>query len=225
RQSRRAVDDSSIHFSGVVNNPQYRQCGEDLDRFENNELPAAREFVQQLTVKRDEALDALTQAKAKVQGIEAARSEARTNRRQVEKDLASAKKDSATTQQALETATLDYWRSGLLGGEADARLILNWANQPVQYDAQRGVTRPAGARDPALPVVVRSHHVLATRAEDELRAFPPPRPPTSRSVVGPTRIMNTPRSPTGSPNHTGTTSPPPTISAPLIATSGLIMLP
>jgi hypothetical protein len=150
---------------------QYRQCSADLNRFENHNLPTARDLVRQRTGERDEALDALTTAKAKVQGIEAARSEARTNRRQAEKDLASARKERATTQQALEAATLDYWRSGLPGGEADARLILNWADQPVQYDLQRGTTRPAEPRDPALPVVVRSRDTLATRANDELNSI------------------------------------------------------
>jgi hypothetical protein len=150
---------------------EYRQCVEDIGRYENTELPAARDLVEQLANKRDEALDALTRATAKVQGIEAARSEARTNRRQAEKDLTSARKDNATTQQALEAATVDYWRSGLPGGEADARLILNWADEPIEYDVQRGVTRPAEPRDPALPAVVRPSDKLATRANDELNSI------------------------------------------------------
>lgn len=150
---------------------EYRQCTEDLGRCESEQLPAARELVEQLTAKREEALDALTQAKAKVQGIEAARSVARTNRRQAEKDLASARKESATTQQSLEAATVDYWRSGLPGGESDARLILNWADQPIEYDVQRGVVRPAEPRDPALPAVVRPCDKLANRANDELNSI------------------------------------------------------
>jgi hypothetical protein len=110
-------------------------------------------------------------AKAEVQSIEAARSHARGERLQAEKDLTAAKKDHAARRQALDAATLDYWRSGLPGGEADARLILNWADQPVEYDIQRGIVRPADPRDPALPAVARSREVLANRANDELNAI------------------------------------------------------
>lgn len=166
-QETQATEDLAAAEAAV----EYRQCSEDIDKIEKNDLPKIGETIQQLAATRAEALEALTQAKAKVEGIEAARSQARAKREQAEKELASAKKEEATTQLALEAATLNYWITGLLGGEADARLVLNWADQPMQYDSQRGLTRPAEPRDSSRPAVIRSRDILATRANDELNAI------------------------------------------------------
>jgi hypothetical protein len=150
---------------------EFQQCHNERSRIEKHALPKARTVVQELTDRRDTTLEILTAAKAEVQSIEATRSQARSERQQAERDLASAKKEYATTRQALEAATLDYWRSGLPGGEADARLILNWADRPVEYDTQRGIVHPAEPRDPTLPAVSRSREVLANRANDELNTI------------------------------------------------------
>ncbi|WP_228003169.1 hypothetical protein [Nocardia australiensis] len=150
---------------------EYQQCHDERTGIEKGALPEISVAVRELADKRETTLEVLTAAKAQVQGIEAARSQARSERQQMEKDLASAKKDYATTHQALEAAALTYWRSGLPGGESDARLILNWAEQPVDYDVQRGLVRPTDPRNPALPAVIRSREILANRANDELNAI------------------------------------------------------
>ncbi|MFF0374006.1 hypothetical protein [Actinoplanes missouriensis] len=149
---------------------KYQQCMERIGKYETQELPQARELIDRLTETRGEVFEELAQAKAKVQGIEAARSEARTKRQQAEKELAAAKKDDTATRQALDATDVDYWLSAIPGGQADARLILNWADQPIDHDIARGVTRPADPRDSTQPVVTRPSDNLAVRANSELNS-------------------------------------------------------
>lgn len=150
---------------------EYQECHASRTVIEEHTLPGVRAAVEELTEKRRADRDGLVTAEAQVQTIEAARSKARSDRQQAETERTAAKKDYDTTCQALEDAALDYWRSGLPGGEADARLILNWADKPIDYDVQRRLARPAEARDPDLPLVTRSREVLANRANDELNSI------------------------------------------------------
>ncbi len=164
--ARRVHEQAEADLASALAAEKYRARAADLRRLETEDLPKARELESERKDDLDRALENYTWAQSELRGLEAARTQARKQREDAEKDLSAARTEAAQAQRALEDTDLSYWVAGFGGADSEARATLNWADDPLEADADRQIAQLPGPRDPSRPVERRTRDTLRNRANE-----------------------------------------------------------
>lgn len=164
--ARRLHEQAEADLGSALAAEKYRARAADLRRLETEDLPTARELEGERKEDLDRALESHTQAQAELRGLQATRMQARKEREDAEKDLSAARTEAAQAQRALDDTDLGYWVAGFGGTDSEARTTLNWADDPLEADADRQIARLPGPLDLSLPVERRTRDTLRNRANE-----------------------------------------------------------
>ena len=164
--ARRVYEQAEADLASALAAEKYRARTADLRRLETEDLPKARELEAERKDDLDRALENHTRAQSELRGLEAARMQVRKERQDAEKGLSAARTEAAQVQRALEDTDLGYWVAGFGATDSKARATLNWADDPLEADADRQIARLPGPRDPTQPVERRTRDTLRNRANE-----------------------------------------------------------
>jgi len=164
--ARQRHEDAEDDLTAALAAEEYRSRTADLHRIETAELPGARVLAGQRHDELEGAIAEHTSAQSDLRGLEAARAQARKAREEAESALAGARAAAARAQRSLDDLGLDYWVAGFGGSDAEARAVLNWADDPLEPDPDRSIARLPGPRDLSMPAENRHRDTLRNRAND-----------------------------------------------------------
>ncbi|MFS8102092.1 hypothetical protein LFM09_33700 [Lentzea alba] len=147
---------------------EHRELAAEKHRIETELLPAAQDEVERRMNAKEPALAAHMAAAADLRNARSALVLAEAARRKCEEGITASKIEQADLRRLLDAMQLSYWFTEFGADEAAARVLLNWSDDPYDYDSDTRVCRPPGARDATAPMEKLDQNTLSNRANDYL---------------------------------------------------------